>query len=322
MYRREKSITLKGSVSALSNNLSVRIDMARSTIHYAVVHRYTVNLVSASMNGQTVNSRQVVCKEPSVNYCSSIIQARLVALPTRTVLVLTSQYGIQMFDADSTLMLYWYAVGDLGKAESFSRGVCDFQDESICVGTHSGSIIVFHIPARGSNFTLHETLEGHKEAICDLQSDQDHLFSSDDSGSIIIWMGINKKLKQMIVIQGFGSPCTSLAVWNDYVIGGYGSGHLRVFSTSHGDLCAEVTAHAKWINAIDIAKSSGMLLSAGEDSMIHVWQLSSSSPQVAHLHSECVTDTQLQGAKFITADGKAFACTGYDCCDIFFYTVV
>lgn len=75
MYRREKSITLKGSASALSNNLSVRIDMARSTIHYAVVHRYTVNLVSASMNGQTVNSRQVVCKEPSVNYCSSIIQA-------------------------------------------------------------------------------------------------------------------------------------------------------------------------------------------------------------------------------------------------------
>ena len=47
-------------------------------------------------------------------------------------------------------------------------------------------------------------ISGHKEAICDLQSDQDHLFSSDDSGSIIIWMGINKKLKQMIVIQGFG----------------------------------------------------------------------------------------------------------------------
>ena len=43
------------------------------------------------------------------------------------------------------------------------------------------------------------------------------------------------------------------------MIGGYGSGHLRVFSTSHGDLCAEVTAHAKWINAIDIAKSSGMV---------------------------------------------------------------
>src|SRR6218665_2239019 len=80
MYRREKSKKLKSNESAFSNNLSVRIDMARSTIHYAVVHRYTVNLVSASMNGQTVNSRQVVCKEPSVNYCSSIIQVNLFSI--------------------------------------------------------------------------------------------------------------------------------------------------------------------------------------------------------------------------------------------------
>lgn len=322
MYRKDKSILIKGSASALCNNLSVRIDMARSMLHYAVVHRYTVNLISCSFNGQTVNNRQVVCKEPSVNFCSSIVQARLVAMPTRLILVLTSQCGIQMFDAENTLMLYFYAVGDPNKTDNFSRGICGFQDEAICVGTSSGRILVFDIPSHGTNFTLSETLEGHREPVCDLQSDHDHLFSSDDSGAIIIWKGINGKTKQMVLVQGQGYPCTSLALWNGLLVGGYGSGHLRVYNVAHGDLLAEVTAHAKWINAIDIAKTGGMLVSAGEDSMIHIWQLSTTSPQIEHLHGECVTDTQLQGAKFISQDGKAFCCTGYDSNELMFFMAV
>lgn len=77
IYRKNRSLGLKGSASAVANNLSVHVDMAKTTIHYAVVNRYMVNVVSSSMNGQTVNSRQVVCKEPSVNYCSSVIQVQI-----------------------------------------------------------------------------------------------------------------------------------------------------------------------------------------------------------------------------------------------------
>lgn len=44
------------------------------------------------------------------------------------------------------------------------------------------------------------------------------------------------------------------------------------------------------------------------------------SPQVAHLHNECVTDTQICGAKFCDGDGYAFAVTGYDLSEIIRYT--
>jgi hypothetical protein len=43
------------------------------------------------------------------------------------------------------------------------------------------------------------------------------------------------------------------------VIGGFGSGHIRLFNAQSGEPCAEVAAHARWINAMDLATGSGMV---------------------------------------------------------------
>ena len=45
----------------------------------------------------------------------------------------------------------------------------------------------------------------------------------------------------------------------DLVIGAYGSGHIRVFSATSGSILAEVCAHSRWINAIDVSKESGLV---------------------------------------------------------------
>ena len=74
MFRKDKSLALKHSVSAQSNNLSVYVDRARSTLHYAVVHKFFVNLVSSSLDGQTVTQRQVFSKEPAVTSNPTIHQ--------------------------------------------------------------------------------------------------------------------------------------------------------------------------------------------------------------------------------------------------------
>ena len=65
MYRREKPLLLKGSTSALANNLSIEVNLDKGTINYATVHKSLVNLVSASVDGSSVNPRQIPCKEPS-----------------------------------------------------------------------------------------------------------------------------------------------------------------------------------------------------------------------------------------------------------------
>ena len=50
-----------------------------------------------------------------------------------------------------------------------------------------------------------------------------------------------------------------MALWSDLIVGAFGSGHIRVFSSTKGSLLAEVAAHAKWINAIDVAHVTGMV---------------------------------------------------------------
>ena len=103
-----------------------------------------------------------------------------------------------MFESDTTLLLYWYALEDAHGSEGmpmvittefssavllsseklkriyslilfhhfilaqgcFGRGICGVLDDIICVGTHEGNILVFHVPPKGTNITLSETLKG------------------------------------------------------------------------------------------------------------------------------------------------------------------
>ena len=65
MYRKEKPLVLKSSASSLTNNLSVLVALEKGVLNYAVVHKAVVNIISASTDGSTVNSRNIVCKEPS-----------------------------------------------------------------------------------------------------------------------------------------------------------------------------------------------------------------------------------------------------------------
>lgn len=78
MYRKEKPLVLKSSASSLSNNLSVLVALEKGVLNYAVVHKAVVNIISASTDGSTVNSRNIVCKEPSAAQQSTpmIIQVK------------------------------------------------------------------------------------------------------------------------------------------------------------------------------------------------------------------------------------------------------
>ena len=73
MYKREKPINLKGSTSALINNLTVSVNPEKRQITYAVAHKAAVNLVTTQADGQTVAHKQIICKEPSQAHGSSMV---------------------------------------------------------------------------------------------------------------------------------------------------------------------------------------------------------------------------------------------------------
>ncbi|XP_052030045.1 WD repeat-containing protein 54 isoform X1 [Apodemus sylvaticus] len=329
MFRRERPIPLRSSAAALSNNLSVLQLPARDLTHFGVVHGPSAQLLSAAPEGLPLAQRQLHVKEGAGVSPPLITQVHWCVLPFRVLLVLTSHRGIQMYESDGSVMVYWHAL-DSGDASSsvqamFARGIAA-SVHFICVGTWSGRVLVFDIPAKGPNIVLSEELAGHQTPITDIATERAQgqdgvadMVTADDSGVLCVWRS-GPEFTLLTRIPGFGVPCPSVQLWQGIVAAGYGNGQVRLYDASTGALHIQINAHARTVSALDLAPEVGKLLSAAEDTFVHIWKLNrnpeSGSIEVEHCHGECVSDTQVCGARFCDPSGSSFAVTGYDLAEI------
>ncbi|KAM6221656.1 WD repeat-containing protein 54 [Rhynchocyon petersi] len=328
MFRRERSIPLRGSAAALCNNLSVLQLPPRTLTHFGVVHGPSAQLLSAAPEGVALAQRQLHAKQGAGVSPPLITQVHWCVLPFRVLLVLTSHRGIQMYEADGSVMVYWHALnsGDISPAHTaFARGIAAC-GHFICVGTWSGQVLVFDIPAKGPNIALCEELAGHQTPITDIASEASEgedraadLVTADDSGLLCVWQS-GPEFKLVTSIPGFGVPCSCVQLWQGIVAAGYGNGQVRLYEASTGSLRVQISAHARTLCALDLAPETGKLLSAAEDTFVHIWKLSRSPEggdiQVEHCHGESIPDTQVCGARFCDPSGSSFAVTGYDLAEI------
>ncbi|KAL4232079.1 WD repeat-containing protein 54 [Mactra antiquata] len=285
-------------------------------------------MVSSTTDGSQVTHKQVIFKEPSATQqgTSMIMQTKWLSLKNgRSVLVLTSLKGIQMFEYDGSAMIYWHALGDVSNSEAvehnnFGRGIAAVGDSLVCVGTQKGDILVFDIPPKGTNVSVVHTCQGHKQAICYLASEDDMLVSSDEDGNISVWKAFGTNLQKNLQINGHGEPCSSLGIWKGIIVAAYGNGQINVYDSTTGKLGATVNAHARWINAIDVAMDTGLVVSCSEDSFVRVWQLvKGNTPSIEFKFGDSVTDQQLVGVQFLHPAGKGFCVAGYDSSDLNFF---
>ncbi|NXC43751.1 WDR54 protein, partial [Penelope pileata] len=336
MSRREQSLPLRGSSAALYNNLSVLPLPRGPGAHFSVVHGPTVTVLSATGAGPGCAQRQLRAGEGGTAVSAPIVtQAAWCVLPARALLVLTSQKGVQMYESDGSSMVYWHALDTTEHPPAhavFARGVAVAGECFVCVGTSSGSVLVFDIPPRGTNVTVSEVLEQHGDAITDIAPELGQapdgagdVVTADDAGTLCVWSS-GEEFTLLNRIPAFGWPCSSVKLWNGVIAAGYGSGQIRLYEAATGALRAQVSAHARWIYALDLAPGTGKLLSGAEDSFVHVWKLSrnpdTDDVEMEHCHAECVTDTQICGARFCDPEGSSFAVTGYDLSEIFRYSQV
>uniref|UniRef100_K7EAX2 WD repeat domain 54 n=1 Tax=Ornithorhynchus anatinus TaxID=9258 RepID=K7EAX2_ORNAN len=325
MYRRERSVALREPVGAL-NNLSVLALPARGLTCYGVVHGAAAQLLSATPDGQPLCRRQLTAKDggAAVSLGPSLVtQVDWCALPGRLLLVLTSQKGIQIYETDGSIMVYWHAL-DPGESppgqSTFARGIAAC-GHFICVGTGSGRVLVFDVPPRGPNVTLSEELREHRAPVTDVaaeagpgQGGAEDVVTADDDGQLCVWKA-GPEFELLTRIPARGCPCPSVRLWRGVVAAGFGDGQIRVYEAATGALRVQIDAHARALCALDLAPEAGKLLSGAEDSFVHVWQLSRTRDggiEVRHRHSERVTDTQVCGARFCDPAGSSFAVAGYD----------
>ncbi|KAM8785635.1 WD repeat-containing protein 54 isoform 1-T4 [Rhynchonycteris naso] len=334
MFRRERSVPLRDSAAALCNNLSVLQLPFCNLTRFGVVHGPSAQLLSTAPGGVLLAQRQLLAKEGAGVSPPLITQLHWCVLPFRVLLVLTSHRGIQMYESNGSVMVYWHALDyeDASPVQAvFARGIAS-SGHFICVGTWSGRVLVFDIPDKGSNIVLSEELAGHPTSVTDIASEpaqkQDcmaHMVTADDSGLLCVWWS-GPEFKLLTRIPGFGAPCTSVQLWQGIIAAGYGNGQVRLYEASTGTLHVQINAHARAICALDLAPEVGKLLSAAEDTFVHIWKLSRSPGsgciEVEHCHSECVPDTQVCGARFCDTSGSSFAVTGYDLAEILRFSSV
>ncbi|PIK48806.1 putative WD repeat-containing protein 54 isoform X2 [Apostichopus japonicus] len=312
MYTKSKSVHVKSSASLLYNNLSALVIPDKQLTTYAVVHKTVANLGCCSLSESSavsISHKQVSCKEPSITHASSILQAKFCCLSGRNILVLCSQQGVQMFESDGSVMVFWYA---LPAAEStqgllFTRGIAVLPDNLIAIGeNHYGGILVFRVPSQGTNVTLCQTLKCHDYPITAIATEGAVMASADDSGGITVWEAVQDQIGRVIMHIPGGLQ--------QMVIAGYGSGHIRIFDAFKATMMVEVCAHARWIHAIDLAPDSGLLVSTSEDTFVRVWSILKKQDDV-HIqleHTEKIQDTQLTGVQFLDPNGQSFSVSGYD----------
>ncbi|XP_031568831.1 WD repeat-containing protein 54-like [Actinia tenebrosa] len=322
MYVKDAPVYLKSSASLLSNNLAILRSKEKESITYAVVHKALVCLSNVGKGGFS-NLKQVACKGEGAHSSSAVQQAKWCVLPERTVLVIASIKGVQMFDPDGTIMIFWQSLPPCETTEAysqFSRGICAVGDKYVCVGCSDGGIMVFDVPSHGTGVKLQETLGSHVVSVCDLVAKDTKMVSADETGHMIVWQA-GGHFTQLSKIDGFGFPCSSLAIYKEYIIGGYGTGHLRIFNLASGKIIVEICAHAQWINAIDVAEESGLVLSVSEDTFVRVWQFTGGdSPKVEIKFQQSIPDTQLSGGKFLDPEGQSFGLTAYDLTEVYVFS--
>ncbi|KAL5262766.1 hypothetical protein ACHWQZ_G008232 [Mnemiopsis leidyi] len=311
-YIPDVPITMKESTSLFPNNLSVWGHSG--TLHYVVTSRGLVNIVVAKTGGTM--QKQMQGKECS--HAKPIIQAKFVALSGNLYLILCTFHGIQIHNAtDQRLLLFHPLPADPSKPgeEVFAQGAISIGNDMVAVGASSGRILIFKKDSGTFAWadTLQATFSGHSNPICDIQYNGKRLFTSDDNGCILVWCRKSDTWDLLKTFEGAGSPCSTMCVYNDYVVGGYGSGHIRVFNHQDGSLVAEITAHARWINALDV-NPSGLMVSVSEDTIVNLWNLKDISLQ----HSFSIPNVQLCGAQFLQGSDD-FAVTGYDMKDILIF---
>ncbi|NXH18727.1 WDR54 protein, partial [Bucco capensis] len=345
MYRKEPSVPLRSSSSALYNNLCVLRAGERPRSCFGAVHEASLCLVTSDGSGFT--HRQLPAKEGSSGLGMALLtQVRAGREGYRDPGVVGSVDMLEGLTLEEELegapwclpslhwcpgncCRSWLTLGLLSAQAVFARGIAAAAGSFICVGTSFGSVLVFDIPPKGTNITVSEVLEQHHEAITDIAAELGQspdgagdVVTADDAGTLCVWRA-GEEFTLLGKIPALGCSCSSVKLWNGIVAAGYGNGQIRLYEAATGVLCAEVNAHARWIYALDLAPHTGKLLSGAEDSFVHVWKLSrdpdTDEVEIQHCHAECVTDTQVCGVRFCDPEGSSFAVTGYDLSEIFRY---
>lgn len=290
----------RASASLLPNNLS------SSGAHLVYVHRNEVHLVKDGSLG-TERGAVAIMVIPSGG---SNVEARVSAIKqcvingAPLVIVGTETGDVHVMCEKTQQRLCSGATGHQGGAARITSICVD--SKVIYVGTGAGELVGF-VYETGS-LGKPQPMKAHSGPVTALAFDRGTLITGDQNGTIGFW----QNGKMVGSVKGSGHPCLSLTAGHGYAVGGFSTGHLRMFNLTNKTLHVEITAHTRAINAVTTHLSQPMICCCSEDSFVSCWSLPSGEKAgVKALSSFSPGSAAMTGVAFCSG-GKAIGAIAYD----------
>lgn len=305
-------LRLSGSPSHRVNNVTVS---TQGLVAY--IDRAKVRLEELGQGCIQESSVVVPPGEPSV-----IMQVKFVTVDCVEYLAVTSCAGVAIYDTQQQNKLVTsLSIDKVPENEEndtdptrsdFLWAVEGLQGSRlVAVGSSNGTIVVCDVSLSRKKMFIEQALFGHRRPVTALASSVTHLVSGDDSGQVNIWN--NGTFELHCQFPSVGQPCTSVAIRGDIAVASYVSGVVRIYNLTWSRIFAEIDAHCRAINSMDLNLQHNVFATAGEDGFINVWQLPSKHREEIELvSSHHFENSLLVGVSFSKALDNKYYAVAYD----------
>lgn len=183
LYAKEKQIFVKGTVSAVTNNVAVNVSKYQKSLHgFAIIDRQTIHVVGTENSVDNAADVPQFCLDTKTN----VTQILWCTLGYINCLVVTCSEGLIIYDCDQQFKrIYTHNCEDKNMKEKYAKGIAAFECTYLCVGNSNGSIRVFGPDEDGQVVFLDRKLF-HGAPITDMSSYKHNLVSCDESGCTVL----------------------------------------------------------------------------------------------------------------------------------------
>eukprot|EP01062_Namystynia_karyoxenos_P071444 TRINITY_DN66947_c0_g1_i1.p1 TRINITY_DN66947_c0_g1~~TRINITY_DN66947_c0_g1_i1.p1 ORF type:complete len:324 (+),score=43.05 TRINITY_DN66947_c0_g1_i1:112-1083(+) len=304
-------INLKGTdttPSLLYNNLSCHGSLC------AFVHKNDAVLADITKPDAPAISRPLSQSQWKIK--AAVYQAKLAHVGSRLLLLVATTSTLQFWDAEKETFLGSVACPD-ERDVYLSRGIAVLpgkgESATVFLGHSNGSLSV--IDYQSDEQTMVKNMLRHVDNISDVCcGDTDGcgtvVASADISGELVLW---SEDLSELAKAFFQGDTLSSLHIFGPFVVGGFGSGLIRLFNVKDCTLYCEIGAHARWITALCVDPARSLMASVGEDMLLCVWRLpcKENSGKVQLVGHKLLKDCILTGCSF-SDDGRRVLASAYD----------
>ncbi|XP_074605092.1 WD repeat-containing protein 54-like [Brevipalpus obovatus] len=324
MYEQCFTVPVNEPISASGPNMSVLNTVNKNYI--TVLHAHSVSLIDfdpSEPEKYSVAHLDDVSDSKSEDF---IIQAKIFDFEPDTILIaVVTHRMIKIFQKDGFSKIYENNFSDRPKPPERSaifgrpKGLSYFMATVFCVQPNN-TLARLVLIRNGSKIKVKQgpCLTMTENTISDLDTNGNYIASGDVSGRAVVFRQNSENdlvfWTQFDELNPFA--VSTVKLYNQILLVGRSSGHIRLYDLQKKITLAEVSAHSKWIPSMDVAESSGLVISCSEDTVIRLWELDNT----INLHTSIRFPNLIGvGVVFMDEQGNYFAVSGYDNTKIFCY---